>query len=337
MTWIHMAWIQELRKEELAQRLAVLGEDNAGGIAELRARFRDFVRAHPDDEQLRRWKTSHKTAPLTNATTTHAPPTNVEPPTLAYAAPRAIDQIRKWNCHFQGKDLPGFVERIGELRRAYRISDEDLLLGLPELLRGTTLNWFRNREDDWDTWEDFIRDLRNAYEPPFHQALLQDRISARRQRPREPIQEYVTDLQTMFHRLGTATPEQVLDRALLNMTAEYQMRIKPSHIRTLDDLVRAGKRIEMCQQRWATDAQQQRPTRPIHRTATACADMPFDRDTCCWRCKQPGHTRRGCTAPRKIFCSYCGTDGTTYRECACARPGNEQRAGAQNGVARPNA
>lgn len=32
---------------------------------------------------------------------------------------KTINQIRKWGCHFDGRDPAAFLERVGELRQAY--------------------------------------------------------------------------------------------------------------------------------------------------------------------------------------------------------------------------
>ena len=46
-----------------------------------------------------------------------------------------LDQMRKWSCHFDGRGVYEFLERVRELQKAYQLSDEQLLRGFPELLR----------------------------------------------------------------------------------------------------------------------------------------------------------------------------------------------------------
>ena len=53
---------------------------------------------------------------------------------------KVMDQMRKWNCHFDGRDLYSFLERVRELQRAYKFTDEEILRGYPELLRGDARN-----------------------------------------------------------------------------------------------------------------------------------------------------------------------------------------------------
>lgn len=50
-----------------------------------------------------------------------------------------LNQIRKWRCHFDGKDPHAFLERVEELRHMYDIHGVSLIAGLPELLRGDAL------------------------------------------------------------------------------------------------------------------------------------------------------------------------------------------------------
>ena len=47
-----------------------------------------------------------------------------------------LDQMRKWSCHFDGRGVFEFLERVRELQKVYQMSDEQLLRGFPEHLRG---------------------------------------------------------------------------------------------------------------------------------------------------------------------------------------------------------
>jgi len=47
------------------------------------------------------------------------------------------------------------VERVEKLQQGYEFSGEQLLMGLPELLRGKTLLWYRNNRASWTIWEEF--------------------------------------------------------------------------------------------------------------------------------------------------------------------------------------
>ena len=74
-----------------------------------------------------------------------------------------LDQIRKWNCHFDGKDLYTFLDRVEELRTGYGFTKTDLLHGIPEILRGNALEWYRNFATDCRDWDAFVEKLRDFY------------------------------------------------------------------------------------------------------------------------------------------------------------------------------
>jgi hypothetical protein len=53
-----------------------------------------------------------------------------------------------------------FLERLGELKSAYEVSDEAMLRAVPELLKGQALLWIRN---DQSTWEDFLIGIKGSF------------------------------------------------------------------------------------------------------------------------------------------------------------------------------
>ena len=56
-----------------------------------------------------------------------------------------------------------FLERVVELRLAYGLEEEQLLQGLPELLRGHALHWYRNVASQCTSWAVFEEKLRGFY------------------------------------------------------------------------------------------------------------------------------------------------------------------------------
>lgn len=107
---------------------------------------------------------------------------------------RAIDQIRKWGCHFKGKDPVAFLERVEELKNAYGMTGQQLLNGLPELLKGDALLWYRNSRDQWHEWEEFCADFKEYYLPRRYRAKLIREIQGRLQRAEEPYRKFATKL-----------------------------------------------------------------------------------------------------------------------------------------------
>lgn len=43
----------------------------------------------------------------------------------------------------------------------------------------------------------------------------------------------------------------------------------------------------------------------------------YNRASCCWNCRAPGHLSSNCPHEKRLFCSYCLKDGTTTRNCGC--------------------
>jgi len=151
------AWTQRLNKPELMQLLGNYGIDTSGTIDDLRRRLREFIRDNPGvitppgAESLGTPMSSEhdglpvKAGPSTEPRPAFEPiitPASPLPPSISVPEPaRVLDQIRKWGCHFDGRDPAMFLERVEELKRGYYLTDAHLLLGLPELLRGAPLLW----------------------------------------------------------------------------------------------------------------------------------------------------------------------------------------------------
>lgn len=74
------------------------------------------------------------------------------------------------------------------------------------------------------------------------------------------------------------------------------------------------------------DTLEVRPSEPVRpstsegtgiRHVTPPLYLPVDRFSLCWRCGYPGHSRRECTKPHRIFCSRCGQYDIMSRDCPC--------------------
>ncbi|GLV46200.1 hypothetical protein CBL_20676, partial [Carabus blaptoides fortunei] len=74
------------------------------------------------------------------------------------------ETVRKWNLSFDRKTDPvAFLERLEELQTSYKLTDEQLLIAIPELLKATALLWCRNNHKTWNTIQDLAREI-EAYE-----------------------------------------------------------------------------------------------------------------------------------------------------------------------------
>ena len=249
---------------------------------------------------------------------------------------KVLDQMRKWNCHFDGRDLYAFLERIEELQRAYALSDEQIIQGFPELLRGDAQLWYRNFQSEYHTFDELKNGLRDFYLSPGELRHLDRQINDRKQGATERIRPFVTSLQTLMRRRGGYIPDRQLETVFYNMRAEYRLHISRTSIQNITELIQRTEEFEENKRKHASEtAPLKNETKQIfqkHRTPIAAA---YDRKTYCWRCKKPGHNRYKCNNPPKQFCSYCGTDGKYAKDCLCRKPGNVTGAGVAKSANRP--
>ncbi|KAL7304637.1 hypothetical protein TKK_0002884 [Trichogramma kaykai] len=121
---------------------------------------------------------------------------------------RMVAFIRKWNCHFDGKDLYTFLDHVEELRTGYAFTKTDLLYGIPEILRGNALEWYRNFATDCRDWNAFFNKLRDFYLSSQEKRNLDRQITKRVQGPSESIKEYVNALATLILCRGGIPPSE---------------------------------------------------------------------------------------------------------------------------------
>jgi len=305
-------WVYQLSKAELATEPDHLGIENEGNLDCLRRRLIRYIDINsqygtiPEHPQAMEPKEDTQPTPTDTA--------------------KIMNQIRKWGCHFDGKDPFAFLERIKELRQGYGYSGEQLLLGLPELLRDDTLLWYRNNRAAWSSWEEFNQAFRRHFLPRRYRGQLTREIQKRYQQPGETFDKYATALLTKMRRAGGFTTEAQIEQLYDNMNPEYKLYIRLDDITDLEELSSRAAEFEAIEKQRRERTSERAPT-----TGPSVAAAAYKREECCWRCKQRGHTRLDCKRPPKKFCSHCGKDGVLTRDCH--PPGNADRAGEE--AARP--
>jgi len=230
-----------------------------------------------------------------------------------------MNLVRKWGCHFTGKDPLAFLERIEELRSGYGLTNEQLLRCLPELIAGEPLLWYRNNRKSWG---DFVASFRLCYLPHNHTALdreIRDQI----QKPSEAFRAYATALQTMMRRLNGLSPSQQIDRIYENMKPSYRRYIRRTEIKTVEELiyrVTEHESIEQVEAEYNSRATGRKHSDTAAPSKNAEADTAmisptYKKSDCCWNCGQRGHRRAECKRPFHKFCSTCGKTGVLTRDC----------------------
>ena len=340
-----LSWIYNLRKDDLVSYLEHLAIPTEGNLDDLRRRLRDYVLAHPGEAQppsLPMPQLDEAAAPAPRGNLLGLPSNAAidddrisfrsipEPTPMADShmtnSGKVMNQIRKWGCHFDGKDPLAFLERIEELRSSYQFTETQLLLGLPELLRGDSLAWYRNQRDDWESWEDFSQAFRQRFLPSQYQERLRREIYERRQKPGESYAKYSDALVTLMRRAGGYSRREKLDLVYQKLSAKYRLYIRRAEVSSLGDLNEQAAEYE---QLLEEEREEQKKPKP----KASLAAVAYDPNECCWRSKQRGHMRRDCQRPAKKFCSRCGKEGVWTRDCH-PPPGNARRTEAVAAVAR---
>ena len=205
------AWIQGLSKAQLIEHLEAVQIDATGTMDDLRRLLRDYVRKNPHAFALPTTSNrgsvvqineigipaSPEVKPEDDSPTDDPPndderaefmsiyePAPVIPRSRTIESGQLMDRVRKWGCHFDGKDAFAFLERLNDLREAYGVTGPQLLRSLPELLRGDPLLWYRNNRHAWGTWTAFENAFRRRYLPlNVSKQLRRSNVSINRAKP----------------------------------------------------------------------------------------------------------------------------------------------------------
>lgn len=121
------------------------------------------------------------------------------------------------------RDPVSYLEHLEGLWLAYGIPRDHLLFALLDLLRGKASLWAWNDRSTWHMWDDFVRAFRRRCFPAVYTEDLVSQIVAHRQKDREPIYDYVEELQILIWRRGDHTPGMELSRQYKNLQPEYKL------------------------------------------------------------------------------------------------------------------
>ncbi|XP_044596716.1 trichohyalin-like [Cotesia glomerata] len=245
------------------------------------------------------------------------------------------DLVRKWGVTFDGgKGVQDFIERVDEMRLTYKMRNNQIVECIPILLKDKALLWYRNNKRDWQTWNEFTKDLTAFYIPPGVKIQIEEEIRNRTQGAKEPAKEYITKLQTLMRRYGQMSEVAKLERLYYNLRPEYKRYIKQTEFSTVNELIQLCDSYEqlVIQEAGYKPPKQQSvmpETAYNQQTKKHKSDRieinEYNHLEDCWRCGSKGHIQAGCTNPRILMCRFCGTRGVSTYNCGCS--GNDQRAG----------
>ena len=184
-----------------------------------------------------------------------------------------IDTLRKWNLKFSGREDPdAFLHRLREARFALRLSDVDLLTGLPCLLTGLAAEWCRDKRRGWSTYAHFEDSFRRRWLDPDYQYSILTDIERRTQGKQEPVANYLTSIKGLMNRAYPQWPEHaIVDQAYRNMLPKFHTVIDRDLITSFEQLEATAIRRE----RMFTTAQlYQAPPAPDKSLVSSLAYQP---------------------------------------------------------------
>lgn len=289
----------------------------------------------PDIENIRHHQ------PFKNFEFEHLPMThlsNLRPVILRENTERFVN-VSSWNLHFNGESgsVLEFLQRVEEFRLSRSVSKDQLFRAVPELLRGTALNWFRS--ENIQNWDELVEKLKAYFLPYDYEFSLNEEIRKRSQGPQEKVIVYIASMQNLFNRL-TNKPSEKTRVALIrrNLLPYVQNALALQTIDTVEQLTRFCRSVEET----ALRAQQYCPPSTNYRSllepqlayrkssagnqAPGIADVsgtrPFiasmeniNSQKPCWNCGTTGHCFRKCSAPRRKFCYKCGFKNVMIKDC----------------------
>lgn len=243
--------------------------------------------------------------------------------------------LRKFGVRFDGaKDPVAFLEQLEEMRSQFNVPADRVLSAMPQILTGGASLWYRNRQQEMVTWNDFIEAFQNYYFPTDYFETLEEDIYHRKQRIGETVTEFITDLQTMMRRHGSFDQTRQLSLLQRNLLPEFRQMLWGHEVKDIDTFIRKTREIEALrsevqyQRRTITPKTAPSPTPvqtppiepPPRRNPQKISpsDRPGIRSPMiCWRCGETGHARISCRNQPVLFCSRCGKSGILSRDCKC--------------------
>uniref|UniRef100_T1GET7 Retrotransposon gag domain-containing protein n=1 Tax=Megaselia scalaris TaxID=36166 RepID=T1GET7_MEGSC len=91
-----------------------------------------------------------------------------------------MDTVRKWNIHFADSGKPQdairFIDDLEIRADCYQIDKNRLPRAMPELLRSQALDWYRNNQEEWLTWNSFVQSFTEFFVPQRMRMQIEDEV-----------------------------------------------------------------------------------------------------------------------------------------------------------------
>lgn len=159
-----------------------------------------------------------------------------------------MDQARKWGISYDGLGKPQealkFLDRVLARADSFQLPKEKIPLVLPVLLKGLAESWYDCHKEEWVDWASCEKSFKLFFLPAKFREEMDEEVKACIQKEEQPIKDFILKLRTMMRFVPSLTPSEQLDRVYKNLTVGYQLNIKRSEFRTLEELILLGEEYE---------------------------------------------------------------------------------------------
>lgn len=157
--------------------------------------------------------------------------------------------IYRWEARFsgdgQGYSLNEFIRRVEKFADDERMPRQKLLTNIHRLLDGTAKKWYWASVDEWETWDEFVQNIKLNFLPRHYNYFLREEIENRLQTSNEPFSSFITDMKYLFQKVNPPLDEDYKMYIIQkNMLTEYSLPLATHSVRSLNELIDLCKRID---------------------------------------------------------------------------------------------
>lgn len=262
-------------------------------------------------------------------------------------------RIHQWSLRFDGEanglDADDFIFRVERQAQLYGVSNDALVIGFGELLRGRAEQWYWTfqRQYQLATWNQlraaFLHRHQLVQETDYD---LRAKMEKRKQQPGEKFSYFCQDMEALASRLNHQMEAVELIEVLRrNMTMTLRKVMWRERFVSVNELLQCCLEYEQLCSEEEQSAQVKRPWRVHEMEYTPQHEMNHvdalhehrqrGNTLVCFNCKAAGHTFHYCPQPqRNLFCISCGAHGVLKMDCRNCQE-NFQRGGMATGSRPP--
>lgn len=156
--------------------------------------------------------------------------------------------LQKKKLSFSGKagsDPTRFLRQLQESMDSLGITGDEILKNLTSVLSGEALEWFRLKQNSFNSYDHFKGVFKKQYTVANYQERLHEEIEARKQAKNEPITTFLTNMQILFDKLEPPYDlERQLNITFKKLNPDYLSQIDRSDFNDFESFLTKGKSVE---------------------------------------------------------------------------------------------